>query len=232
MKLGNAFRFLLMILVISSLVGWGAHQSMADSAPPAGSEHGESDHGHAAANGHSTGEHAAGGHASEPNPLVFATDLAIWTVVVFVVLLAVLKKFAWGPISEALHRREQGIADNIAAAERQNVEAKRLLGEYEQRLAQASNQVREILEEARRDAEHTKAEILSEAKAAAQAEQDRSLREIRNATDGALKQLAETSAHLAVDLAGKVLSERLQDVDHTRLVRDALGRFPERVDLN
>ena len=153
-------------------------------------------------------------------------DLALFTLLVFVILLIVLGKFAWKPIIEALERREQGIADHIAEAERNHNEAKALLAQYEQKLALAANEVRELLDEARRDAEHTRQSILAEAKAGAEAERARALHEIESATDAALKTLAERSANLAVELAGKVLQTKLSPADHQRLIQDAMAKFP------
>src|SRR5262245_19415433 len=76
----------------------------------------------------------------EPNPLAVDADLAVWTFVVFVVLFLILWKFAWGPIAKALDRREHHIADNIAAAQRAQDDAKGMLAEYERKLAGAADQ--------------------------------------------------------------------------------------------
>ncbi len=141
--------------------------------------------------------------------------------------MAILWKFAWGPISEALDRRERGIADQIQAAADKHEESKQLLAQYEVKLAHAADEVRALLEEARRDAEHTKSEILAEAKSAAQAEYDRAVREVNSAKDSALKELAETSANLAIDLAGKIVREKLTAEDQSRLVHDMLGKLPK-----
>ncbi len=86
--------------------------------------------------------------------------------------------------------------------------------------------MRAIIDEARRDAEHTQQEILAKARADAQAERDRSLREIETAKDQALKELGERTADLAVDLAGKIVGARLNAGDHQRLIEEALSRFP------
>jgi F-type H+-transporting ATPase subunit b len=145
--------------------------------------------------------------------------------VIFLVLLAVLGKFAWPPIVQALEEREQRIADHIAAAEARHQEAKAVLAQHEAKLAAAADEVRELLEEARRDAEHTKCQIVAEARTAAQAEHDRAVREVHQATDVAMKQLAETSATLAVTLAGKVVQEELSAKHQDRLVREAIGRL-------
>lgn len=159
------------------------------------------------------------------NASEFRTDLAIYTFIVFLILLAILAKFAWPPINRALEEREKRIASHIAAAEAKHEEAKQLLAQHEARLASAADEVRALLEEARRDAEHTKAQIISEARQAAQAEQDRALREVHQATDVAMRQLAETSAALAVQLAGKVVQEEISAAQQDRLVREAVGRL-------
>ncbi len=172
-----------------------------------------------------TPEHAATAQTT-PNPLVIGPDLAIVTVVVFLLLLAVLSKFAWKPIVEALDRRERSIAENIAAAAAQNEAAKELLSQHEAKLRTASDEIREMLDEARRNAEAAKAGIIAEAKTAAQAEQQRAVREVQHATDAALRQLAEKTADLAVDLAGKIVTEKLTASDHARLVRDAVAQLP------
>ncbi|HJT35364.1 MAG TPA: F0F1 ATP synthase subunit B [Pirellulales bacterium] len=183
-------------------------------------------------------EHAAGEHGEDPlhvgeegvsgSPIEFKSDLMIFTFVVFLLLLAILWKFAWGPIAHGLEKREHQIAEHIAAAERANEEAKEMLAEYERKLNSAQDEVRAILEEARRDAQHTQQEMIAEAKAAAVAEMDRAKREVETAKDQALRELAETSANLAVDLASKIIRTRLDQQQHAELVTEALARFPDR----
>jgi len=141
-------------------------------------------------------------------PLVAKPDLAIFTLVVFVVLLLVLWKFAWGPISAGLDKREQGVANNIARAEEAASEAEKLIANYEAKLAAASDEVRGMIEEARRDAEHTKQQIVDEAQQAASAEADRARREIETAKASALKELADRTTDFSLELAGQVLDAR------------------------
>jgi F-type H+-transporting ATPase subunit b len=160
-----------------------------------------------------------------PNPLQFKADLAIWTLAVFVVLFFVLKKFAWGPISEALDRREHHIAENIEAAKRTHEDAKQLLVQYEKQLAGAADQVRAMLDEARHDAENTKQQIVAEAKSAAQAEHQRAIHDIRTATDAAVSELSQRSADLAVELAGKIISAKITPEERSRMLQDSLTKF-------
>ena len=97
----------------------------------------------------STGGEGAGA----VNPLEWKSDLAIWTAVVFLFLLAILWKFAWKPITEGLNKREQNIADQIAQAEAANQKANDILADYESKLIAAREEVRGIVEQGRRNAE-------------------------------------------------------------------------------
>jgi F-type H+-transporting ATPase subunit b len=172
----------------------------------------------------------AGGHDAKDalNPLSWndlKSELAIFTAVIFVILLFVLKKFAWGPIAEGLDKREQRVRGEIEAAQQANLEAKELLAQHQQRLAAAESDVRELLERARREAERTGREIVEKARGETEAEKQRALREIDVATAGALKDLAERSANLAVELAGRIVGSRLDAQSHSRLIEEAVGRF-------
>jgi F-type H+-transporting ATPase subunit b len=166
-------------------------------------------------------------HAAEvdPNPLEFRADLAIWTGVVFLVLMFVLWWFAWGPIASALDQREQAVANQIAAAEKSNQDSQKVLAQYEQKLADAKNEVRALLDQARREAEQAGRQIVEAARGEAREEHQRALVEIENATAGALKELAERSADLAVGLAGKIVRAELKPADHRGLVERAMADF-------
>jgi F-type H+-transporting ATPase subunit b len=160
------------------------------------------------------------------NPVSVDPDLAIVTAIIFLVLLAVLWKFAWGPILEAIERREQTVADNLAEAQRSTEEARRLLAEHESTLAGAAAEVKHLLEQGRRDAERQKQQIIEEAHTAAQSEKQRALREIDAAKNAALQDLARSSVDTAVHLAGKIVQRELSAADHARLIGDALQEFP------
>jgi F-type H+-transporting ATPase subunit b len=82
-----------------------------------------------------------------------------------------------------------------------------------------------MLEEARKDAEGVKQQIVAEAKAAAHAEGERASLEIRRATDAAVEEMSQRSADLAVALAGKVISSKLTPEERSRLVQESLSKF-------
>jgi len=185
---------------------------------------------------HAADSHAGGGHDDHAHgighgdpstdPSEVKGDLAIFSAVVFLLLVVILRKFAWGPIAAGLEKREHHIHEHIAGAERANAEAKAMLVEYQKKLEAAHLEVRGILDEARRDAEHTKQEIVAAARAEAASEMERGKREVHTAMDQALKYLAESSAEQAVYLAGKVLQQQLKPADHTRLIDEAMAKLP------
>lgn len=161
------------------------------------------------------------------SPLEFKTDLAIWTGIIFLLLMTVLWKVAWGPIIDGLKKREQGIADQIAQAKERNEEAKQLLGQYDEKLAESGEEVRQMIEQARRDADKAGRELIEAARDEANAEKDRGIREIEAATADALKELAEQSATVAVGLAGKIVGAELRNKDHSKLVEQAMAGFAD-----
>jgi len=169
---------------------------------------------------------AAGGDDTATNPLTVNPDLAVVTAIVFVVLLLVLWKFAWGPIMEGLKTREESIAEEIASAERENAKAEQRRAKYEEMLSKAEDTVRSLIERGRRDAESQKQQILAEAQQAAQAERDRAIRDINVAKNEAMEVLAQQSVDAAVDLAGRIVGRQLTTADHSRLIEEALDKFP------
>jgi F-type H+-transporting ATPase subunit b len=181
---------------------------------------------HAAVEGaHEVAAAEHGVDSGGPNPLAFDPDLAIFTFVVFALLFLLLSIFAWPQIAAALDERERKITDNIAAAEARLEEAKRVLAEHEAKLAAAAGDVRALLEEAHRDADHTKRSIEEKGRQAAKDELDRALREIDRARAGAIEALSRASADTAIDLARKVIRDKLTSEEQNQIVRDALGKL-------
>lgn len=162
----------------------------------------------------------------QDNPAEIKWDLAFWTLVVFGCLTAVLWKYAWGPIRDALDARERSVQQNIDAAKEQNEKAAALLADHEARLASSADEVRKILDDARSEAEVQKQSIIADAQTAATAEKDRAVMEIHAAKNGALRELAEKSVDTAVGMAGKIVQRQLTSEDHSSLIAEAIKHFP------
>jgi len=174
-------------------------------------------------------EHGAAGH-EEVSPNLFGGDLgnAIWTLLIFFLLLVVLGKFAWKPLLSALQNREKFIRESLEIAKRDREQAEARLKEYEQRLMKAHEEASAIVDEGRRDAEVVKRRIEEEARQSSEAVLERAKREIGLARDTAVKELYEQSAQLAMEMAGSVLKRQLAPEDHQRLVQDALTELRQK----
>jgi len=162
------------------------------------------------------------------NPIVFLSNLAFWTFVIFLVVCAILYKFAFGPIAKALDDREQGILGNIAAAQKQNDDAKELLKQYQAKLDASKEEVRQIIETAKKDAQRQGEDIVTKARDAAGLERERAMKEIESATTSALQSIAERSATLATNLAGKMIRAEVKPEQHRSLINAALEEFTTR----
>jgi F-type H+-transporting ATPase subunit b len=157
-------------------------------------------------------------------PSLFAGDLgnSFWTALIFVVVLVVLGKYAWGPILNTLQTRESFIHEALAKAKHDRDAAEERLREYEARLASARGEATAIVEEGRRDAEVVKRRIEADAKAEGDKMIERAKREIQIATDTATQDLYRLSARLATDLAARVIGRELTPQDHERLIAEAI----------
>ncbi len=189
------------------------------------------EHGDEHGDGHGHHDHTDLSHANASHHLndsgEFKKDMAIYTLVVFILMLIILRVAAWNPIKNALAEREQGIIDHIEDARRSASKAERLLEEYESKIAAAAQEANEIVAEGRRDAEATKDRIVQEAQDAATAERDRALNDIDIAKNAALQEVAEKSADIAVALAAKIVSKELNASDHQTLIKETLDNIQE-----
>ncbi len=155
---------------------------------------------------------------------LFAGDLgnAIWTLVIFILVIVVLGKFAWGPLLSALQQREQFIRSSLQEAKDDREAAEARLQEYEVRLQEAAAEATQIVEQGRQDADKAKVRIEETARTEADKLVDRAKREIDLARQAAIKDLYATSAGLATDIAGKVLKRELSPRDHERLIQESI----------
>ncbi len=155
----------------------------------------------------------------------WAMDLGVWTLVVFLLLLFVLGKFAWKPMLQGLEHRERTIQAALHEAQQARNEAAKIRGQLEEQLHKANDQARSILEEARRAAERTTAEMVAEAHKKVQAEHERLQREMNLAYAQARRDLQTQAAQLATLVAGKVIRRHMNADDHRQLVEEALAEL-------
>jgi len=191
--------------------------------------HGEAQGDHEKSGVHDPLEGEASAHA--PGPMTATksdADLAVWTLVTFVVFLFVLKKFAWTPLIEGLDKRETAVLDNIAEAESARIKAEKMLAEHAAKLEKVQDEVREIIAEARRDAEHTKNDIVATAQKEAEATRVRAVQDIERARDQALDNLFAHMGRCVSQATEQVIGRTLTGADNERLIDEALSGFAKR----
>jgi F-type H+-transporting ATPase subunit b len=164
-----------------------------------------------------------GTDGASDDPAEFKSDLAIYTFLVFLLLLGLLSKFAWGPVTQGLEKREGSIRDNIAAAESARIKAEKMLAAHAEKLDKVQDEVRELLAEARRDAEHAKADIMAVAQKEAEATRQRVVEEIGRARDQALDDLFAHMGQAVRQATEQVVGRSLTGADHDRLIEEALS---------
>jgi F-type H+-transporting ATPase subunit b len=149
--------------------------------------------------------------------------LMIWTLILFLVTMGVLAKFAFPKIGEALEKRANAIRDNIEASERQREEADKLLEEYRQRLREAREQADDIVARARRASEAALAEATAAGKSKREDLVAAARKDIEAETRRSLETLRKEVADLTVLATEKVTRKTLDDADQRRLVEEALA---------
>jgi len=156
------------------------------------------------------------------------TGLMIWTIVIFVGLLLVLRAYAWRPILGALEARERRIQEILDAAARDREEAQRLLEEHRRRLAEARQQAEQILAEGRQTAERLRQQLLERARTEQEELLERARRDIARERESALEALRREAVDLSLAAASKLLERRLDTEDDRRLVREYLEEMAAR----
>ena len=215
---------LLRLVLIGGLVLFGGSaRLMAEEAPAkadaaaastseAGAEEHPEDHG---------GDH---GHPSGV-PLAWKADLALFSLITFVLFIVVLGKFAWGPMIQGLDKRELAIQKAIDDAEDGRRKAHAMLAEYEQKLKAAEQTVQSMVAEARRDAERTSQDLVANAQREVGLIRDRAKDDIRQATDTALAEVFTQINSQVVLATEHVLGRALDEADQDRLISQALAEI-------
>jgi F-type H+-transporting ATPase subunit b len=171
-------------------------------------------------------EHVAAEPEAKINPLEIKPALAVWTLVVFLLLLYVLGRFAWKPLLAALHSREQHLEHVLLETERARNESEANLAEHRKLMLRAGDEVRGIMEKARKEAEAAAEQLIKQAQGEAELSKQRAQRDIASARDQALAEIWEKTADMAVSVAGKVLSKQLSETEHRRLLEAAINELP------
>lgn len=159
------------------------------------------------------------------SPISVVPNLAeIWpSLLAFIVLFLLLKKFAFGPISAVLQKRSDTIRESLEKAEETKVEAERLLEDYKRQMAEARSEAAKIIEQSRKVAESMRDDIIAKANDEATAIIAKAREAIEAEKKAALAELQASVADISVMVAGKLIGERLSADDHAKLIEKYLA---------
>lgn len=163
---------------------------------------------------------AEGGGLLAPNP-----GLAIWTLITFVALLAVLKAFAWKPLIASLENRTRHIENMIREAEEKNRKAEELFRQYQQQVEAAKKEAIAIIEEGKRDSEVLKKRQMEEARQEADTLKKQTLHEIELAKKKAKEEIWSMAVELSTGLAEKIIERSMRTEDDRRVIETVLQEY-------
>ncbi len=137
--------------------------------------------------------------------------LIFWTTLCFLILMFLLKKFAWKPVMGAIESREDSIREALASAEKAREDIANIAADNERVLAEARAERDEMLKDARK----MKDDIVAEASSIAQKEADKIVENARHAVElekqAAMTEMKNTIAKLSLDIAEQILRKELKD---------------------
>jgi len=151
--------------------------------------------------------------------------LMIWTVVFFLIVLFVLKRYAFGPIQTMIDSRREKIRQAIDEADHAREEARNLLEEHRKLIGQAKSDAEDILADARKVAESLAVRVREETDADRQRRLEETRRQIEQATHQALGEIRDEVGKLSVAAAEKITRKSLTDADQQRLIDEALAEI-------
>ena len=166
-------------------------------------------------------EHASG-------PLTVEGGLMLWTVFIFLLLLAILKRFAWPAILGAVEARESALEQQLAEAEKNRAESAALLAEHKRLVADAKGQAHGIVVDAKQLAEKERAVAMEKTKQEQEELLARARREIAAERDRAVADLRREAVDLSLAAAAKLVGARLDSETDRKVVVDYLATLDER----
>lgn len=168
------------------------------------------------------GAAAEGAHVEGVN-----TGDIVFQLVIFLVLLALLKKFAWGPLMGIMKQREEHIGNEINAAEQSRIEANKILEEQRALLKDARQEAQNLIEGAKKQGDVQREEIISIARSEAERLKESAKLEIEQQKEKAVAAIREQVASLSVLIASKVIEKELSAEDQEKLINDYIQEAGE-----
>nr|WP_301285967.1 F0F1 ATP synthase subunit B [Lysinibacillus endophyticus] len=149
------------------------------------------------------------------------------TLVIFLILMFLLKKFAWGPLMGVMQQREELVKSEIDAAENARKESAKLLEEQKSLLKDARTEAQTIVESAKKQGELQRDEIITAARAEANRLKESAVREIETEKEKAIAAVRAEVVSLSVLAASKVLEKEISEEDNSALIKETIAKAGE-----
>jgi len=146
------------------------------------------------------------------------------TLTVFILLMVLLKKFAWGPLMGVMKQREDLIASEIETAENSRLESHQLLEQQRSLLKEARTEAHAIVENAKHQGDVQRGEIITTARAEASRLKESAVREIETEKEKAIAAVREKVVSLSVLAASKVLGKQISEEDNRALIEETIAK--------
>jgi F-type H+-transporting ATPase subunit b len=164
---------------------------------------------------------------SADHPFLNTGDI-VFQLVMFIILLILLKIFAWGPLMGIMKQREEHVANEIETAEKSRAEASKLLDEQRELLKEARHEAQGLIENAKKQGDLQREEIINTARAEANRLKESAKIEIEQQKEQAVSALREQVASLSVLIASKVIEKEITVDDQEKLINDYIQEAGEK----
>jgi F-type H+-transporting ATPase subunit b len=161
--------------------------------------------------------------AQEGGLLAIDTGLMVWTVLIFLIVLAILYKMVFPHILGAVEAREAKIRELLEEAARDREAAQAALAEHTRQMEETRARVHEMVTEGRTSGERVRDEIIADARGQAEEIMVRARRDVRQELEQAMQELRQETVEIAIAAAGKLVERSLDAEDNRRLVREYLS---------
>lgn len=151
--------------------------------------------------------------------------LTVWTTLVFLALLGILWKFAWGPVLGAVEAREARIQGALDQAASEREAAEKLLAEHREQMADARRQAQQLVAEGREAGDRLRQEIEERARSEGRVLVERARETIEREREAAVEMLRRESVELALAAAARLMEERLDEAADRELVTGYLDQL-------
>jgi len=175
---------------------------------------------------------AAGG-SSHPNSaheggwmekwLSFDPGLFMWTIVTFFIVLVILKWKAWGPLIDALDKREEDIRNALSSAEKAKEEAGKVAEDYEGMIRKAQAEAQKIVAESKAVGEKVREEIKVTAEKEAGDILEKAQHQIQTEKEKAVQEIRSSVVEFSLQAATKVIEKNVDSEDNRRLIKETLA---------